>query len=118
MERFDDSEWVHVAPESHSVSLSLLPPGETYTWKIPSQPHPTPYDERYTVLDVALPAGVYAFHVDGSFGTDLAETDTPTADPPEERVECVGLFRLDDDVDPSSAGGTPRSTETGTRRSG
>lgn len=118
IERFDDGRWVHVAPEAHNVPLALLPPGETYVWEIPSQLHPTPFDEWYTVLDVALPAGVYAFHVAGSFGGSLGTgrtpTDTPTAEPPDERVECVGLFRLDDDVDPGSSGGTPRETEIGT----
>lgn len=118
IERLDDGEWVHVAPEAIHPLLSVLPPGETHAWEIPSEPHPTPFDERYTVLDVALAAGVYAFHVAGSFGGGLrtpgTPTATPTAEPPEERIECVGLFQLDDDVDPDSPGGTPREAETGT----
>lgn len=122
IERFDDDEWTHVAPEGRNVPLSVLPPGETYTWEIPSRVHPGPYDERYDVLTVALSAGVYAFHVTGSFGGGLGTQGTPTAtpaaEPPEDRVELVALFRLHEDVDPGSPGGTPRATETGTRRSG
>lgn len=122
IERFDDGEWDHVAPAGHDASVVALPPGATYTWELPSEPHPTPFDERYSVLDLALSAGVYAFHVAGSFdagfSTTETATDTPTAEPPDEHVECVGLFRLDDDVDPSAGGGTPRRTETGTRHGG
>ena len=118
IERLDDGEWVHVAPEAYPEPLMELAPGGTYTWELPSAPHPSPGPDHRMLLDVALPAGVYAFHVAGSFGNAAGGTDTPTPDPPGGRIECVGLFRLDDDVDPGTSGGTPRSTETGTRRSG
>lgn len=114
IERLEDGTWDHVEPEAVNPLLTVMPPGETHAWELPSQVHPTPRDDDRMVLDVALPAGVYAFHIHGSFGTDLVGTSTPTDEPPEERVECVGLFRLAEDVDPGSPGGTPRATETGT----
>ena len=118
IERFEDGEWVHVAPDAYPEPLMELAPGGTYAWELPSEPHPSPGADRSMRLDVALPAGVYAFHVAGSFGpgfdTTEPSTGAPQGDPPDERVECVGLFRLDADVDPESSGGTPRETATGT----
>ena len=118
IERLEDGEWVHVAPEAYPEPLMELPPGRTYTWELPSEPHSSPNRDRSMRLDVALSAGVYAFHVAGSFGPEFGtretSADTPTADPPDGRVECVGLFRLELDVDPEASGGTPRETATGT----
>lgn len=122
IERHDEGSWTHVAPDAYPEPLMELPPGGTYTWELPSEPHPSPSPDRYMLLDVALAAGVYAFHVAGTFGAGLRGTRTPTepptSEPSEERVECVGLFRLDDDVDPGTSGGTPRPTETGTEHDG
>lgn len=116
IERREDDEWVHVAPDAVPEPLTAIPPGSTYTWTMPSERHPTDDPDRTMYLDLALEAGVYAFHVSGFFGIGFdPATATPTAEPPDERVECVGLVRLDDDVDPSTSGEPPKTTATGSR---
>ena len=114
IERFDDGDWTHVAPDAHPEPLVEVPPEGTYAWELPSAPHPSPREDRRMRLDVALQAGVYAFHVTGWFAAGSNGTVTSTDEPPETRIECVSLFRLDDDVDPSTSGATPRPTATGT----
>lgn len=113
--RLEDGAWTHVAPEAHDVPLVVLSPGQTYVWELPSEPHPTPRPNRYRLLDVELAAGTYAFHVAGRLGAGLDET--PTADPPDERVELVGLFRLVRAVDPDRQGGTTDSDRDETNAS-
>lgn len=118
IERYEDGEWVHVAPDTIEPLEYALPSGETNTWELPSAPHPSPMREAWTVLDVALRPGLYAFNLDGSFARGGGGTTTRAGSPPDERVEFVGLFRVERTVDPGGRSGTATVSPDGPNVSG
>lgn len=102
IERYDDGEWSHVAPEMHPEPMTEVASGSTMRWVLPAESGHEPADDDHP-LSVALDAGVYAFHISLSYGA--VSMDTPTDAPkPDERVELVALFRVEQQFDPESEG--------------
>lgn len=97
IERYDDGEWVHIAPEMTPLPWMILDSGATFTWSLSTGAHPSPDDERTQPVDVALEPGIYAFHVSVSYGgVDGTETATETEErPPEGRTELIALFEVE-----------------------
>lgn len=114
IERYDGGEWTHVAPEAYPEPWTEVPAGERFAWALPAAARPAPEDPDVQPVAVALEPGVYAFHVDVKLGSSAA-VDTETADAPEETVELVALFRLEESIDPTGEAGTDeRTTAAGT----
>lgn len=97
IERYDDGDWTHVAPDMHPEPMAETAPGETMRWVLPSEDGSSPDDDVHP-LSVALDPGVYAFHLTVSYGAIAgdAPTDTPK---PEGRTELVALFEVEGRVE-------------------
>lgn len=112
IERHDDGEWSHVAPETYPEPFVEQRPGTAMRWILPAESGSPPAGDDVHPLSVALDPGVYAFHLTVSYGG--ISTETPTDQPkPADRVELVALFRLEQAIDPSAEETSSRSTETG-----
>jgi len=101
IERYDDGEWTHVAPEITPEPWTNLPDGETFTWALPSGPHPSTNDEQRQYVGASLDPGVYAFHVSVMTGEDS-------------RTELIALFEVTTAIDPESESDDGMKTETST----
>jgi len=116
IERYDDGEWTHVAPEMYPEPWLTLKPAQRYTWSLPSAPHPSPSIDRQMGLPVPLDPGIYAFHVSVVYEASVTATDTEETPPPSGHTELVALFRIEQAID--STGGSDGTddgieTETG-----
>lgn len=83
--RRTDGEWTRVAPDEYIEPWYTLADGETYTWRVSLEPHPSPNADDE--LDVVQPLedGTYAFHVSGHVESG---PDEGTA------IECIALFAV------------------------
>jgi len=94
IERYDDGEWTHVAPEISPEPWTNLSGGGTFTWSLPTGTDPLAGAERRQPVDVALEPGVYAFHVSVLVEDDSTETPTGGSSG-SERIELIALFRAE-----------------------
>lgn len=84
IERRTADGWEHVAPAEHVEPWLTLSDGETYTWRLSVETHPSGNWEHFTTLVENLDAGVYAFAITGHRGREGGES-----------VECVALFEVE-----------------------
>ena len=98
IERYDDGEWTHVAPDMHPEPMTETRPGETMRWVLPAEGGSSPDDDVHP-LSVALDPGVYAFHVTVSYGAIAGDTPTDGSKP-EGRTELITLFEVEERIDP------------------
>lgn len=110
IERYDDGEWTHVAPEMYPEPWTRLPARDTFRWSLPSEPHQAPSDDQIHQVDVALDAGVYAFRVSVSY--ERHETAVEDGRP-DGKTELIALFRIEQAIGTESDE-NGMSTETGT----
>jgi len=94
VERHEDGEWTHVAPEMIPEPWTGLSSGETFRWAIPAGSQPTADDEQRQPVDVALDPGVYAFHLSVLAPQSDGVTDSDGATS-SERVELIALFDVE-----------------------
>lgn len=86
------SGWTHVAPQEYVEPWYTLDAGETYTYTLSVQPHPTPQEDTHAITE-DLSSGTYAFQLTGFLGDTAA--DGPSGDEGETtHVECIGLFNV------------------------
>lgn len=110
IERYDDGEWTHVAPQMHPEPMAETAPGATMRWVLPAEDGAS-LDDDVHALSVALDPGVYAFHVAVSYGAVAGDTPTDSSKP-EGRTELVALFQVEERVDPDAEGTAGPSTES------
>lgn len=84
LKRHTDEGWVHVAPDAVIQPWMELSPGETYTYVLSVESHPSPHADTRKAIVQNLDSGTYALVVDGLLG----EGDS------RERIECVALFSV------------------------
>lgn len=84
LKRYEDGSWVHVAPEMTPEPWTRLAPGESFTYGLSVEPHPTPDSGGYQAIVQDVQSGVYALVVDGML--EAGEGG--------ERVECVAVFEV------------------------
>lgn len=80
--RFDDDAWSKVAPDERVQPLARLAPGETDTWSLSTEAHPSPSDDVRQVTADLRSGRTHAFRVVG----DLGDGDDAS------RIECVAVF--------------------------
>ncbi|MFB6164311.1 MAG: twin-arginine translocation signal domain-containing protein [Haloarculaceae archaeon] len=86
IERQSHDGWEHVAPDVHIEPWTELAPGETYTWVLSVQEHPSPHAPRTQQIVQDLQSGTYAFDV-----TCLRDDGSKEAT----RIEAVALFAVE-----------------------
>jgi len=80
--RYAGDGWSRVAPQEHEDPLYVLEPGETDTWSLSTEPHPSSNDDVHQVTADLDSGYTHAFRVFGDLGR--------TEDAP--RIECVAVF--------------------------
>lgn len=68
--RYADGAWTRVAEGPPFQPLRVLPAGETFTWSLATEQHPTPADEGVVPAVADLRPGRYAFSVPVSVGEE------------------------------------------------
>lgn len=84
LKRYEDGSWVHVAPDMTPEPWTRLAPGESFTYALSVEAHPTPDREDYRAIVQDIKGGVYALAVDGML----------EAGDGGERVECAAVFEV------------------------
>ncbi|PSQ48651.1 hypothetical protein BRD19_05975 [Halobacteriales archaeon SW_7_65_23] len=92
LERWTGDGWEHVAPEEYVEPWQSLAPGETFTWELSVESHPTPQEQRRLSVVEDLESGTYAFGSTGILQGAWADGSASTEE--ETNVECIGIFRV------------------------
>lgn len=90
LKRRTDDGWSHVAPEEHIEPWQTLESGESFTWDLSVQSHPSPGGKNTLSLIEDLDSGTYAFQSTGVLNEQTAEDSD--GDRTETHLECIALF--------------------------
>jgi hypothetical protein len=94
LKRQTDEGWTHVAPEEYIEPWWTLDAGETVTWELAVESHPTPEQDDVIAITEDLDSGTYAFQMTG-FLHEAPPGETPADDEDEKTlIECVALFKV------------------------